>query len=234
MKEIKMLNKKKVLIYIVVAVVFTLTGCADQGEGRGDQDLTENGGIVAIVNEEEIKLTEFETLLESKLMGYQQEGLDLNTPEGEQLLEQLRNETLDELINMTVLMQGAEKEGFEASLAQVEEQLQSIKQQFETEEQFEEALALNNISLDELEQQISDQIKMDQFISEKVGQVSVTEEEMRQFYDDFSKEAEDVPAYEELVPQIEQHLTQEKRNEKINTILEELKNQSEIEIIMNV
>jgi protein involved in sex pheromone biosynthesis len=234
MKEIKMFNKKKVFIYIIVAVVFSLVGCADQEQGQEDEGLQKNDEIVAIVNEEEIKRNEFETLLDSKLMGYQQQGLDLSSPEGEELLEQLRIETLDDLINMKVLIQGAEREGYEASSAQVDEQLQSIKQQFEDEAQFEEALALNSITLDELEQQISDQVKIDQYISEEVGQVSVTEEEMRQFYDDFSKDAEDVPDYEELAPQIEQHLTEEKRNEKISTFLEELKNQSEIEIIMNV
>lgn len=233
MKEIIMLNKK-VLILIMISVFLVLTGCTDQEEGLETEEFQENDEIVAIVNDEEIKRSEFDALLESKLMGYQQQGLDIESDEGVELKEQLRAETIDDLVNMRVLIQGAEKEGFEASSDQVEEQLQAIKQQFEVEEEFEEALVQNNITLEELEKQIADQIKMDQFTSEKVGEVTVSEEEMEEFYDEFSKNAEDVPEFEELLPQIEQQLTQEKTNEQMDVILQELKNESEIEILMNI
>jgi hypothetical protein len=222
---------KKTLILIAIGVLaLALSGCMETGEEQtGDG---EAGEVVAVVNGEEILRKEYEASIKSVVEGYQQQGVDMDSKEGKELINQAKQGVLDELIQHKILVQDAEKQGYEASEKDVDEQLDQIKEQFSTDEEFEAALEQYQITLDGLKEQISTQIKVEQYTAKEVGEITVTEEELEAFYEEFSKQSDDPPAYEEAKPQIEQHLKQQRTEEELQKIVEKLKEESDIEILI--
>ena len=136
------------------------------------------------------------------------------------------------MINRELLLQDVEKKGYQASPEQIEERLEMIKSQFPDEETFNEALKTNELTLKELNEIIADDLKIEQYIEKEIPTPEVTEEEMKDLYDQYSEQmGEGIPEFEQLKPQIEVQLQQEKQQQALDKILEDLKENSDIEII---
>jgi hypothetical protein len=225
------LFRKILLSVVAVVVIFTLSGCGEDQvqQGKAEQEKEE---AAAIVNGKRIKKAEFETSFEQAKIAYQQQGLDLKSEQGQEIVKQLEKQVLDELIYRELLLQDADKKGYKASDDKVNEKLEGIKSQFPDQDQFEEVLKTNKLTLNELKQLISKEIKIEQYIQSEVGEVSVTEEEMKKLYDQHSGQGEELPDFEELKPQLEEQIKQQKTQTEIGVIVERLKNDSEIEILI--
>jgi uncharacterized lipoprotein YehR (DUF1307 family) len=199
------LFRKILLSVVAVVVIFTLSGCGEDQvqQGKAEQEKEEAAAIVNGKSEQ-----------------------------GQEIVKQLEKQVLDELIYRELLLQDADKKGYKASDDKVNEKLEGIKSQFPDQDQFEEVLKTNKLTLNELKQLISKEIKIEQYIQSEVGEVSVTEEEMKKLYDQHSGQGEELPDFEELKPQLEEQIKQQKTQTEIGVIVERLKNDSEIEILI--
>ena len=186
---------------------------------------------VAIVNDKEILGSDYNSALASTQGQMQQMGLD---PTAKDHAENVKKQTIDSIVGNTLLLQEADKKNYKVSEADVTKQLDEIKKQFQTEKDFE--AALKNLGMDRktLETQIADDMKLKQYVKEEVPAVELTDEEIQKTYNQFVEQGkstgQEVPKLEEVKPQIEQSLQQQKQQEKLAQQVEELKKHAKIDI----
>ncbi len=186
---------------------------------------------VAIVNDKKILGSDYNSALASTQGQMQQMGLD---PTAKDHAENVKKQTIDSIVGNTLLLQEADKKNYKVSEADVTKQLDEIKKQFQTEKDFE--AALKNLGMDRktLETQIADDMKLKQYVKEEVPAVELTDEEIQKTYNQFVEQGkstgQEVPKLEEVKPQIEQSLQQQKQQEKLAQQVEELKKHAKIDI----
>ncbi|PLR69064.1 MULTISPECIES: SurA N-terminal domain-containing protein [Bacillaceae] len=186
---------------------------------------------VAIVNDKEIVGSDYNSVLQSTQGQMQQMGQD---PSSKEAAEQVKKQTIDSLVGQTLLLQEADKKGYKASDEDIKKQLDETKKQFKTEKEFESALKKSGMDMKTLETQIADDIKFRQYVEKEIPADKVTDEEIQKAYDQYAEQGkttgQEVPKLEEVKPQIEQSLQQQKQQEKLAQQVEELKKNAKIEI----
>ncbi|MBZ5751808.1 SurA N-terminal domain-containing protein [Metabacillus rhizolycopersici] len=250
---------KKLLLTIVIGLIaFTLAACNDKEDNsktkteetseettnkeekaavdpeelqkKLDAQKVKDDSIVAIVNGQEIKGIEYNNALAQSQIGAQQQGQD---PTNEETAKQLKELTLNNLVGQVLLMQDIERLGYRASEEEITKELETEKARFDTNEAFEKALKDSNMTLEELKKQISDGVKVSQYIEKDLKVEEVKEEEIKKLYDSFTSSAEksaDTPKYEDIKDMLKAQLTQQKLQEKIAPKVEELRKSAEVEL----
>jgi peptidyl-prolyl cis-trans isomerase C len=153
---------------------------SEEESSRGDAiEIAEEP--VARVNGAPIFQTELQRFVENNRRQMAQQGRELS----EEDLVMLREQVLGGLINREVLLQQAGELGLSAQEAAVETQLGNIRSQFDSDEAYENALAGQNLTEEELRDNIEVQLSIDRLLQQEVySQVEVTQEEKQEFYEE--------------------------------------------------
>ncbi|MEO0084725.1 MAG: peptidylprolyl isomerase [candidate division WOR-3 bacterium] len=143
--------------------------------GRADR-------IVAVVGDEVILESELHDAIEFVKLMAQTEEAD----------ENLRKNVLDELIKNRLILDQAKKESLDVSRAEVEEEvnknLLALKQKFQTEEQFQNALKKEGISERNLRERYRADVKKQQIsqkllLKKQLTNINITPIEIKKFYE---------------------------------------------------
>lgn len=250
--------KKLIYLFLLVLLSVVLAACGSNDEGKNaekedkeqtaeadgqdqqqveemqkkmDEQKLDEDETVAVVNDQEILGREYNSVLGSSQMMYQQMGQD---PTAEDVAEQIREQTLDSLVGQTLLLQEADKKGYKASDEEVKKQLEEMKKQFKDDKEFETAMKQAGMDVNSLEDEIANNIKYTKYIDGEITIDEVTDAEIQKFYDDYASqggaEGQEPPKLEEVKPQIKQQLEQQKQQEKLVQHVEELKKNAKIDI----
>lgn len=249
--------KKYVLFLLIGLFTFSLTACNDDekkesantAETKSDEEAAaeakemqkkldkqkvEENTIVAIVNGQELKGSDYNAQLNIAQTTFQQMGQD---PTTEEVAKQVKDYTLENLVGQTLLMQEVDKKGYKATDEAINKKLETIKGQYKDEKAFEQALKNNNITLDELKKQISDEVRYSQYIENDLKVEEVKEEDVKKYYDTMVsslKESDDksteVPEYKDVKETLKVNLESQKTQEKLSEKVEELKKAAKIEL----
>ncbi|MGM0902968.1 MAG: SurA N-terminal domain-containing protein [Bacillota bacterium] len=220
--------KKASKWFILLGIVTLILGACSGGN---------SSEVVATVNGEEILKTDYETELENTKNMYTQQGMNLDDLDDE-MKEQVELSVLNQLVNTKLVLQTAQEDGVAIEQSEVEAEMDAIKSQFEDDAKFEEALKENKTTEEELEVQVKDQLTITKYLDTTIGKIDVTEDEVTVKYDEYKEalasqeqEAEDL---ETIKPQLEQQIMAEKKSEKVNKLIEELRtaNEKNIEITL--
>ncbi len=220
---------KKIVIAILGALVLAagIWYFAFSGNAILNRESGGAGETVATVNGEKITREEFEAF---KLQFALQQGLDPESIDAE-TEKQLDEQAIDELISQKLLMQEIEKEGVTVSEEEVDAQMEMVKNQFESEEMFNEALKTEGLSEDELWSQIERDIAIQTYLENELDtdSITVTEEEIEEAYQQVVAGNEDVPDLEEVRDQVEQFVSQQKQQEMVSELIQKLREEADIE-----
>lgn len=234
---------KKYLNLLLIVGVLLLAACSNNNEAKNEEAASEDSAteetqeeleamkvkedkVVATVNGEEIKGKDYNSMLVQTQLRYTMSGED---PSDTEVAKSIEQEVMDNLIGQELLLQKAQEEGFSASDKEVETELEQIKAQFDGEEELEKALQAQGITLEQLESQYADIVVVDKFVKEKIGTPEVTEEEVKAFYDEqFSKDAENPPSFDEMKERINDYLVETKTQEKVQEMKTELMKQADV------
>lgn len=212
------MNKK---IAIVIAVSLTLLIIAG---GITAYFLTRDKGVAAVVNGVTISDTKIEEEMSKTVAQYTAQGMELQP---EQLVE-VRSSIVDDLITREVLLQ--ESASYEITVEDLSGQISTFRNQFNTEEEFVEALSTQGFNLESFTKVITEDLKIQKLIEEKVPEKNtVTEDEIVVFYNEnptYFTSPERVHASHILVSLENKTTDQEKEQAmaKIKRIENELKN----------
>lgn len=208
-------------------VTFLLGACSSGGSDE----------IVATVNGKDILKKDYEVEIENTKTSYEQQGINLDELDSK-MKEEVEKSVLDQLINTELILQTAEKDGVSVEQGEVDSELEAIKSQFEEDKQFEEALEKNKLTEEQLGEQVKKQLIITKYLDKNVGELSATDEELQAVYNQYKESAEtqeqEPEDFETMKPQLEQQVLAQKKNEKVNELIEELRktNEEKIEILL--
>lgn len=236
--------KKFFLPFVAGALALSLAACSgdDKEESLTDSAPTdemqkelekqkiEDDKIVAIVNDEELNGESYNIVLQNLQAQIQQSGQD---PTSEELVEELKKQTLDTLVNQTLILQQAKAENIEVASEEVENEFGMLVVQFGDEEKLEEALKQEGMDTEALKEQITESILFQKYQEQVAPVEEVSDEEVQAYYDEFAAQSEgdeELPPFEELSENIKAIIEQNQQQEKLMAHLEELKEAAKIEL----
>lgn len=212
-------------VILIITVIITLAAIMWDSEERRD-----DRNILATVNGEKITMLDIRSELDQAKKQFTDQGTNIS--EDEEMEYMVTIQVLQNHINQKVLLSHAEKLGLEVNEEEISEQYELIKNQFETEADFEDALEQSNLTTNKLEKNIGENLII-QHLAEKEGDVDVTDKEVEDYYNELSNYVdEDLPPLEEIRLQIAQEIENEKIQSAIMTLLESLEQEYEIKILI--
>ena len=205
---------------------------AEEMQKKLTEQQVDNKEIVAIVNEEELKGEEYNAALMSIQGQMQQMGQD---PSSKEAAEQLKEQTLDTLVNQTLILQKAKEAKIKASKSEIDEKYSSFEEQFGGEKELNKALKSQNLDEKTLREEIiTESIIFEKYEDKVAPPEKVTEKEIKEYYDQVaaqSKESgQELPPLEEASKDIQKMIEQQQQQEKLAAHVEELKKDAKIEL----
>lgn len=139
--------------------------------------------FAAKVNGEIVAVDQLNKLFDSaKKQLSEHEQIDPSSEEGATLLAATRRSILDELIDVILLEQGAEKFGVTVSAQEVEDRIKKVQKEFPSKSVFSQALSEDNITAEDLHQGIRQEIMIEKIADKLGGSIGVKDSEIDAFF----------------------------------------------------
>ncbi len=231
MKNYKILFIILFLLVVLVAAYFIFFNKSlpqNQEQVSNNQKEISRSGIFATINGEEISFEEFDNFYAQMLS---EQGIDLATLDSETSL-QIESQARDLMISQVLLAQEAEKSEIVVSEEEISLELDSIRNQFPDIAEYEQALLTEGINEESLKTQISRNLIIQKFIDQEleIDNIEVTDEDAQTLYDQASSMQENFPPLVDIREQIDQTIIRQKQQDLINSYIEELKKDANIEV----
>ena len=216
---------------ILISVMFFILG-ACSSEGLNADKSGKKDEMVATVNGEEILKKDYETQLKTSKAYFQQQGMNLDDLDSK-TQEEFEQSVLDQLINTKLILQTAQKEGITIEQNEINSEVDKMKSQYEDTMKYQEALKENQLTEETVKEEIRDQLILTKFIDNKIGKITVSEDEVQSTYKLYKKQIEsqgqELPDqdFNTVKPQMEQQAIVQKKNEKIGELIESLRKTNE-------
>ena len=184
--------------------------------------------FMAQVNGEGIRTTLFDLRLAQVESSYEAQGTTLEAENKETLKQQI----LQDMISEILLVQYGKEQGIIAEEESIESEYQRIVSQFSNEEEFQQNLAAQGVTVGDVRRTISQDLIIQKVIEQQTAQnsVEVSEQEVQKAYDEAKTQNTEVPPFEEAKPQIENFLRQQKIGQIINALVAQLREKANIVI----
>lgn len=234
---------KKMTVYIALSTfLLLLAACgsdennnSSNGEKAGSQNHQENVDIdedelvgedevVAVVNDQEILGKTYNTAYTRTKMAADQMGDKAD-------IDEMKQETLDSLVDRELLMQQASKEDIEVSDEKVEVELSKIKESGA--EDIDTLLEQYQITEEDFKEQLKFDLTFDKY-KDTLEDIEVSDEELKDYYNQVKEEQEDVPPLEEMESAYKQEAKEKKILDTLEKELDELKEDADIEKKMKI
>ncbi len=149
-------------------------------QGKGDAPGSKVPPVVAKVNGKEIKAQEYNRLWKQLEMERGEPGGVKDPKERESLKE----DVLQRLIAVEVLVQKADEMKIQANLEDVEKQIQQVQEKIGGEEAMKEALRLHGLSVEEYRADVLRGLKIQRLLQREVlDKISLDPKEIKEFYE---------------------------------------------------
>jgi|GEM_PF-2265062 len=143
---------------------------------------------------------------------------------------------LNEIINVHILTEEAKARDYTASDADVDAEIAQLAEMFGGEEAFNTQLETAGLSVEELRENMRNEIMIRQLVDANtdIKEVSVTDEELQQAYDEAiaTISPEEAPSFDEISEMLRTQLLQQKSVEVINAYIDMLREGKNIEILI--
>ena len=230
------MKKIHYILFTVGLLVFTSIGCSKEtseketGEGvQSDMGQVENadaGRKVMSINGQAISETD---VAREQALLMQRMDAKLSPEQLESMRETIRGHAVDSIINRTLLLQAAEREGIKVSQDEIEAKVEQIKNKFDSEEAFIGQLKENGMTLNDVLKEVEKGVKLEALIDKQTANVKkATDEDIEEFYNsniDRFKQPERVRASHVLVKKEaeDSEQTKKEKRQKIEKIQMDLK-----------
>ncbi len=185
--------------------------------------------VAAVVNGTKITAAEVAESADMMTKSAELQGMDVSDPV---VLEQIRAQALENLINNELLMGAARQSGATANEASIQSAYDELVTQVGGEEELQTRMATVGLTTDTLMGNITDRLIVDQYIesSTDIETITVTDEEIQTYLNSIVTDGVELPPLEEIKPQIEASLLAEKQQTLVNDLIEKLRSEAKIEI----
>lgn len=212
---------------------------SDQEAEMPEPDLDDIPSVVAEVNGEEISKEDFVGMYQQQfqfqMMQAQMSGQEVDE-------DSLKKQTADSLVGQRLLMQEANKRFSDVSEDDIDQVINDIIEQYgmESKEEMFAQFEEQGVNEEELLSDIETQVKIEQLIAEESGDLNPTEEELKDAYEEIkaqqeeaeTEEGQELPDFDEIKQQLKSHLKQQKESEKVQDIINELREKADITLFI--
>jgi len=205
-------------VIIIVGASFIQQQQANDEPGSNDDTKTgDNGLIAASVNG--INITY------DQVISYQQSYIQ----QGQNITEK---QALERLIDEELLLLAAHREPYIPTKQEAEQQLQLLlSQQNLTLDDYKSQLQLRGITYEAALQDYMLQLEIQNYEYDvlNLDQLNVSDQEVLNYYQMYQNQSqEEIPQFQEIKEQIRSYLLEQKRQEEINSLIQELRKEAEI------
>lgn len=203
-----------------------------QGQGP-ESDLADVPRVVARVNGQPIQRAEFVDAYTSSLQqSAAQPGAQVDK-------EQLKKQTVDNLVATELLMQEADRQKIEATDRDVDRAMTDLAEQngMKSPDQLVTALKQQGLTEREVRDQVRAQVAIDRVISAEAGDTTPTRAEVEQLYDQLVAQQEqaggagqEVPPLNQVRPQLEQQVASQKEAAAAQKLVTRLRGEADVTI----
>jgi len=169
-----------VLVLMVICVI--LVGCGGETPSPATPTATDSPspteGLAALVNGEPITVEDYQKQIAQVQAFFEQEGLDLESQEGQDRLAQASRQVLEQMIDQVLIRQAAEEMGISISEEELEAKIQEIIEQSGGQEQFEQSLQDTGTSYEDFRQMLLDQLLSEAVFSAVTASISSVAEQV--------------------------------------------------------
>lgn len=174
-------NIKPILLVMVVVFIVSIFYGLGQYRSSGSRS-QQAGNIIAQVNGVGINYQQWHNVFMNFVSQYDSQTLSGISDE---LLASIKNSITEQLINSTLLYQYAEKEKIDIPASRINDEIEQIKSSFGSEQDFNNALRRNNLTLNQLKESLKNQYMVDQVIHNEYAQITISDEEIAQYYEEY-------------------------------------------------
>jgi len=216
-------NKKYKLLLVSLTFVVLAAFLAGCGMVRVNPEV-DNNTIVAKVSGEAIKKEEFNKMFGIFKAQYEQQfGTDVWEQEvdGRKFDDVAREKLLDMLIDEKLQMKKAAELGITVTDDEVNSEVEKAKKYFDSEEKFNEFLKGQSMDLEYFKQSVKKELTVNKLTDKLTGNIAVTDEEVKAYYDTHQNEFLSVKASHILLDtkeEAEKMLVRVKAGENFNEL----------------
>ncbi len=228
------MNREKIIsIGAVVLVVGAIVGLAVFGGSKIKKPVASNVPPVATVNGVAIGKDTYDAQLANAITAFKAQGV--NTDDATQL-SQIKTQVLNDLIANELVNQGIAKAGIKPAQADIDAQFNNIITQVGGNDKFQEQLKASKMTEAQVKANIARQLSVQTYLVQNidVNSATVTDAEVKKFYDDNTKGQKNAPALKDVAAQIKQQLVNQKQQVLINAFIQKLKEGAKIETTSNL
>lgn len=223
---------KNRLILIAVGIVilagFVFAVARSFGVNTGLQDVNQ---VVAVVDGSEITRGELDEQIKQLEGNPQAQVPDKSLKEERAEFKRL---VLDDIINRKLLSAEIDRQGFVIEEEEIDAEIETIKGRFESSEAFESQLEQFGLSEQSLREEIRQSLKNNRYFAKIAEEknITVTDDEVAAAYDEQIAPLEGGPPLSDVAPQIKEQLEQEKLQEALLAVIQELRSSADIQILI--
>lgn len=221
--------KRYIIGSMLLMVAMFLVACGDKQEEAEtesvptveitDEEKLPNDEVVAVINGNEVtgevyNLVYAQLKLQSSYMGEETD------------IEEVKEATMESLIDREIVYQQAKEEGIEITKEVAESEFTTMKE--ENEETLQTLLDQYQITEDGFKEQLRFELTMNEYLTQEI-KVSVSDEEVQEFYDEAKEEDGEIPEFDEVKDQIKANMREEKTILALQEKVDEVKETAEIE-----
>ena len=178
------LLKKGMVLLMVGLLGFGVVGCSKAGENSQTDSKTENV-VIATVGDAKItkKALEQQLVYLDSLMQWQYGEDYESNEEAVAYYNEQKRLIVDYLVEIQLIISKAKEYNVNVTQEDVNEELELLKSDYDTEEAFEEALQTSGMSLEELKQMLKEDLIVNQVVTACTEDITVSEDEIKTYYD---------------------------------------------------
>src|SRR5690625_2080569 len=140
--------------------------------------------------------------------------------------DEIKELTIDSLIDRQILLQQAAEDGIKTTEEEAADELERLK--LENEDAFETLLEQYQITEESFHQQLIFEMTMNEFMREKID-VTVTDEEVEEAYEEAKEQNPDMPELVEIRDTLKRRIEAFKTNEALQEKIDSIKENAKIE-----
>ncbi len=196
-----------------------------------ESESTNSKKAVAIVNGETITRADFDERVEQTTEQYRSQGVDVTSIT---IIDQIKNQTIESMIDEIMLMQAASSAGIVVTAEDVSTRYGEIVEQFGGQEVVNQMLIEQNLTEEKVLKDIKQQLTIERYLLGELDTASIviSDEEVQEAYDQYSLTQDDLPPYEEIAEPIRQDLEQQRINQMVMEFLNNLRQNTRIDILL--
>lgn len=168
------MRKQLCLIAFFLVLLLVANGCSNNGSAIG------SGDAAAIVNEEKILKSELDERTEQMAILY---GYNLDDPNSPSLRSYLTQKIIDIMIDEKLIRQEAAKLEITVSQEDLEAEMKKIRDQFDTEEKYQQFLDERKFTNDELRGYVEDQLYMNALFEHITKDITAPSKDPKEYYE---------------------------------------------------